>query len=232
MNGNGIQCIRVCPRRSPAVTRRRPRIRRGAPWRHRRSPSRPKDKCRAIPPVRQWLDPRRGLAVRYYVEGLAQAGRPHATVRFRDVRPPTRLRPVAPRLHPTMQIQEIRLQVPSIVVPRHPVHPRRGLRADRPIRPPEPRRRDMVQQRGEPRVLVPSCHLTHTAQRTRRIGSGTGSGMRFAVRVPLRLTAPFPPPPPRPWPCSAGSQVLRSDPTSHARASQAYHLVFPERPSP
>ena len=111
--------------------------------------------------------------------------RPQATIRFRDVRPPTRLRPVAPRLHPTMQIQEIRLQVPSIVVPRHPVHPRRGLRADRPIRPPKPRRRDMVQQRGEPRVLVPSCHLTHTAQRTRRIGSGTGSGMRFTVRVPL-----------------------------------------------
>jgi hypothetical protein len=43
----------------------------------------------------------------------------------------------------------------------------------------------MVQQRGEPRILVPSCYLTHTAQRTGRIGSGTVSGMRFAVRVPL-----------------------------------------------
>ena len=33
---------------------------------------------------------------------------------------------------------------------------------------------------------------------------------------------PFPPPPPQPQPCSAGSQVLRDRPTSHARSSQAY----------
>jgi alkanesulfonate monooxygenase SsuD/methylene tetrahydromethanopterin reductase-like flavin-dependent oxidoreductase (luciferase family) len=40
---------------------------------------------------------------------------------------------------------------------------RRRLRADRPIGRPKPSANDVVQQRREPRFLVPSCHLTHTA---------------------------------------------------------------------
>jgi hypothetical protein len=84
-----------------------------------------------------------------------------------------------------MQILKVGLQILSIVVPRHPIYPRHGLRANRPICRPKPKQRDMVQQRSEPRILTLSCHFTHTAQRTRRIGSGTESGMRFAARVPL-----------------------------------------------
>src|SRR5438552_12106510 len=111
--------------------------------------------------------------------------RPQPPVRLRDVHPPTRLRPVPPRLHPSMQILKVNLQVLPVPGPRHPVHPRRRLRADRPIRGPEPTLADMVQQRREPRSLVPSCYLTHTAQRTGRVNSGTESGTRFAARVPL-----------------------------------------------
>jgi hypothetical protein len=43
----------------------------------------------------------------------------------------------------------------------------------------------MVQQRGEPRFLIPSRHLTHTIQPAWRIMPGTASGMRCAGRVPL-----------------------------------------------
>ena len=46
-----------------------------------------------------------------------------------------------------------------------------------------------------------------------------------------RLAA-FPPPPPQPSPCSAASSVLRGDPTSHARTSQAcgHGLPWAARP--
>jgi hypothetical protein len=44
--------------------------------------------------------------------------------------------------------------------------------------------------------------------------------------------APFPPPPPQRLPCSAASSVLRGDPTSHARTSQAcgHGLPWTARP--
>jgi hypothetical protein len=111
--------------------------------------------------------------------------RPQTTVRLRYVRPATWLGPVASRLHPSVQVQEVSLQILPVLGPRHPVHPRRGLRTDRPIRRPEPTRCHVVQQRGEPRSLVPSRYLPHTIQRTGHVGSGAVSGTCFAVRVPL-----------------------------------------------
>jgi site-specific DNA recombinase len=116
--------------------------------------------------------------------------RPLPTVRLRDVRTPRWRRPVAPRLHPLVQILQVDLQVLPVTGPGHPIHPWRRVRADRPVRRPEPTQRDVVQQRGEPRILVPSCYLTHTAQRTGRPLPGTVSGVRFAVRVPLG-SSPF-----------------------------------------
>ena len=79
---------------------------------------------------------------------------------------PRRSRPVAPCVHPLVQVLEVRLQVLPVGLPRHPVHPRRGLRADRPVGRPQTIEVDVVQQRREPRFLVPSCHFTHTIQRT------------------------------------------------------------------
>src|SRR6266508_5458263 len=118
------------------------------------------------------------------------AERPRPPVRLRDVRPPRRPCPVTPCVHPVVQVGEVGLQLLPPGRPRHPVHPRRGLRADRPVRRPETIDVDVVQQRGKPRVLVPPCHFTHTVQRTWRAWSGAGSGARFAGRVPLGW-APF-----------------------------------------
>ena len=81
-----------------------------------------------------------------------------------------------------VQVPEVGLQVLPVGIPRHPVHPRRSLRADRPVGRSEAVLVDMVQQRGEPCILVPSCYFTHTIQPAR---PGTASGTCFAVRVPL-----------------------------------------------
>jgi hypothetical protein len=157
--------------------------------------------------------------------------RPQPPIGLRDLRPPARGRPIPPRRHPLMQISQTSLQIPPVIPPRHPIHPGRRLRADRPVRRPQSGDADVVHQRGKPRTLIPPYHLTHTTQRTRRTLPGAVSGMPFAGRVPLG-SPPFLPHLPQPQPCSAGSQVLQGDPTSPARASQAYHIMFPQTPPP
>src|SRR5215472_5874526 len=92
--------------------------------------------------------------------------RPQPPVRLRDVRPPRRHGPVTPALYPLMQVPQVRFQALPVVLPPHPVHPRRGLRAYLPVGPPQAFNGDMVQKRGEPRVLIPSRYLAHTVQRT------------------------------------------------------------------
>src|SRR6266851_7945135 len=65
------------------------------------------------------------------------AERPLPPVRLRDIHPPARRRPVAPLLHPRVQVPEVSLQILPVGCPPHPVYPRRGLRADRPVSPPQ-----------------------------------------------------------------------------------------------
>ena len=113
------------------------------------------------------------------------AQRPQPPVRLRDVRPARWPCPVAPAVNPVVQIPEVGHQVLPVVRPHHPVHARRGLRAQRPVGHHQPLQADMMQQRREPRFLIPSCYLTHTVQPAWRIVPGTASGMRCAVRVPL-----------------------------------------------
>ena len=67
--------------------------------------------------------------------------RPQPPVRLRDVHPPRRPRPVRAPLNPSVEIPKVVLQVQPVVLPRHPVHPRRGLRAERPSTPPAGDRR-------------------------------------------------------------------------------------------
>jgi hypothetical protein len=65
-----------------------------------------------------------------------------------------------------VQIPQIISQVLLVVLPPHPVHARRRLRIDLVERQPQPVHADMVQQRGELRILIPSRDLAHTIQRT------------------------------------------------------------------
>src|SRR5690625_83224 len=102
-----------------------------------------------------------------------------------DIRPPRWPRPVTAAVDPCMQVPQVRPQVLLIGPPRHLVHSRRGLRADRRKSPPQTTQIDVMQQRREPRLPVLSCNLAHTIQRTGRALPGPVSGTRFAGRVPL-----------------------------------------------
>jgi hypothetical protein len=153
----------------------------------------------------------------------ASAGGRSRPIRLRDIRPARWACPVAARVQPPMQVAKVALQVLPVGRPRHPVHPRRRLGANRPVGRPQPVEINVMQQRGEPRFLIPYRYLPHTIQPVWHAVPSPVSGTCRAGPCSPWL-APFPPPPPRPQSCSAGSQVLRSDPTSRARSSQDYRL--------
>ena len=115
----------------------------------------------------------------------ADPERPQPTVRLRYVRPQRRLRPVAPAMHSPVQIHEVLLENLPVLVPRHAIHPRRGLRPKREVRLPEAIDIDMMQERGEPHILVLPRHTAHTNQPAWHALPGTVSGARRASRVSL-----------------------------------------------
>jgi site-specific DNA recombinase len=90
------------------------------------------------------------------------AERPQPPVRLRDIHPPRRPGPVAPRLHPLAQVPEISPQVLLVLPPRHTIHTRRRILLQLVERQAQPVHRHVVQQRGEPRILIPSRDLAHT----------------------------------------------------------------------
>ena len=85
-------------------------------------------------------------------------------VRLGNVHPPHRRRPVPPRLHPRVQVPQIALQVLRILRPPHPVRARRRVLTQGRERRPQPVEGDVMQQRGEPRLLIPYSNFTHTIQ--------------------------------------------------------------------
>ena len=136
-------------------------------------------------------------------------------------------------MNPRVQIPKVLLQIQPVLLPRHAIHPRRGLGLDRPVRRPQAIDVNVVQERREPRFLVRCRHSAHTTKLTGRALPGTESGARFAGRVSLGWSAfPPPPPPPRLGRCSAASQVVRGHPTSHDRASRDYGLGLPRTTRP
>ena len=67
-------------------------------------------------------------------------------------------------MHPPVQIPKVRFEVLPVVVPRHVVDPRSRLRPKREVRQPEAIDRDVMQERGEPHILVLPRQLAHTIQ--------------------------------------------------------------------
>ena len=92
--------------------------------------------------------------------------RAHPPVRFRYQHPPHRLGPVLPRLHPPVQILQVSPQVLLVLPPRQPVRARRRVPFQFREHLPQPFQRDVVQQRGEPRILLPYSNFPHTIQPT------------------------------------------------------------------
>jgi hypothetical protein len=67
-------------------------------------------------------------------------------------------------MHPGVQFPKVRFKVLPVVVPRHVVHPRRGLGPKRPVRRPQAIDIDVMQERGEPHILVLPRQLAHAIQ--------------------------------------------------------------------
>ncbi|HTP29553.1 MAG TPA: hypothetical protein VMK12_28285 [Anaeromyxobacteraceae bacterium] len=63
-----------------------------------------------------------------------------------------------------MQIPKVGLEIQPVLPPRHTVHPGGRVPADRQVRLPQTVDGDVMQERGEPHLLVPSRHLAHAIQ--------------------------------------------------------------------
>ncbi len=159
--------------------------------------------------------------------------RPQPPIGLWYVHPPRRPRPVCAPVNPSVQVPKILLEIHTVVRPRDPVHPGRGLRPKREVRRSQAVDVNMVQERGEPRFLVRCCHAAYATKLTERALPGTESGARFASRVSLG------------WSPSlhhlrrpalgivrAASQVVRDHPTSHDRPSRDYGLGLPRTTRP
>ena len=88
-------------------------------------------------------------------------------------------------MDPRVQIPKVGFEILCVVLPRHPVHPGRGLRVQRPEGLSQAVDVDMMQKRGESRIPVLLRHSAHAIQRTWHAHAGTASGAWFAVRVLL-----------------------------------------------
>ena len=69
-------------------------------------------------------------------------------------------------MNPGVKIPKVILEIAPVLVPRHAVHPRRGLRPKREVRRPQTVDIDVMQERGEPHILVPTRQLAHATQLT------------------------------------------------------------------
>jgi hypothetical protein len=69
-------------------------------------------------------------------------------------------------MDPGMQIPKVRFELLPVFPPRHTVNPRRGARANRPVRRLQTLNGHVVQERGEPHILVLARHLAHAVQIT------------------------------------------------------------------
>jgi len=106
-------------------------------------------------------------------------------VRLRYVHPARRARPVGTAVDTAEQVFEVFSQILPVGVPRHLIDTRCSLRVDRHIGRPQAIQADVMQQRSEPRVLIPSCYLAHTVQPAWHAWPGSESGACRPVRVPL-----------------------------------------------
>ena len=88
-------------------------------------------------------------------------------------------------MDPTMQIREPGLEVRLVVLPPHAIHARRGFAFERIKRQPERINVDVVEERGEPRLLSKPCSLPHAVQRLGHASPGLSPVRALLVRVPL-----------------------------------------------
>jgi hypothetical protein len=118
------------------------------------------------------------------------AERAETAVSFRDVGSAHRLGPVLSAMDPFVQTLEIGLQIPLVVLHRHPIDARTGRTPLSPERPFERSDIDVMQQCREPRLARTSGRLVHT----REVRLQGLPAQCLALRLPRRdpfLPLPF-----------------------------------------
>src|SRR5208337_3729558 len=135
----------------------------------------------------------------------------------RDEPTPRRLRPIGSSVDSAVQIHEANLEVMAVILPRHAIDARSRLALERQVGFPELIAIDVVQERGEPFLLLQPCALPYAFQAVGRAVPARCPGRAVPV-----ARSPWPPPlaprtpPPVARPRSLASQCLmaESDPSS------------------
>ena len=135
-------------------------------------------------------------------------------------------------MNPGVQIPKVRLEVLPVLRPRHAVDPRRGLRADRPIR--RPQAIDVTWCRSAVNRASLSFRATRRT-RSRSLGAlspalcpGRVSPAAFPLADPLPSTVSAAPP----WALFDSFAGTTDRLTSHDRASRDYGLSLPRTTRP
>src|SRR4030095_3161551 len=105
--------------------------------------------------------------------------------RLWDERPPRWLRPIRSAMQPRMQLLEVVLQVARVLLPRHSLDPGGRLSLQGMERGSKSIEAQVVKERRELHLLVLSCCLSYTFQRTLHAGPALCPGRVLLVRVPL-----------------------------------------------
>src|SRR5215471_423191 len=117
------------------------------------------------------------------------AERPLPPVGLGDVHPANRLGPVRSSLQPLREIPEVRFQFLAVVPPRLSVHARCGFPLQTEVSHCQRVQVvDMVQERGEPHLLILLCCLTYPPQRTGRVAPARCPGRVLLWQVPFGQT--------------------------------------------
>ena len=98
------------------------------------------------------------------------------SIGFRDVGSLGRLRAIRSPMDAAMQVRQLLIQARLVLLPRHAVDSGRRFPLQRVVALPQQLGRDMVEQRGEPRPLVPTCCFTHTVQVAQLAGPALSPG--------------------------------------------------------
>src|ERR1700723_1731850 len=107
-------------------------------------------------------------------------------VGFGNVHSTHRLRSVRSSLQPFRELLEIFFRLLPVMPPRLPVHARRGFLLQREVGHPQRFQViDVVQERGEPHLLILSCCLTYPLQRTGRVAPARSPGRVLLGQVPF-----------------------------------------------
>ena len=107
-------------------------------------------------------------------------------VGLRYIGPARRLRPVGSPMDPCVQISEVSVKVCGIGRPSHAVHAGSRLALERVERFPEQIDAQMVEERGEPRLLPLPCGLPYTGERLGHASPVSCRRRALSARRPVR----------------------------------------------